>query len=335
MPSLSHFSQELSQNPKQLGDGIDSSTGLVRCSKTDREDLPDLNITIFADLLTVTKQPVNRTEMAHGSGNGRTERPITRFTRKSRANMMRKMGKIRNLGKLWFITLTYPDSVAFNSGFDQTTFKRDLSAMRKRIARKFADAWGIWRLEPQTRKSGENLGKVAPHFHLMLMQTNINHKELYTWVTTAWYEVAHRDDEHLGRAATNVKPCAGRRHAYYYMSKYVSKEIEEAARTDENGELIEWGRWWGTFGNLDTSPGYQFTISAEDYIQLRRMAKSWMQSHGMKYAPKVTANSPLLGVSCFGLGDNEQTDHRPEGMPLIWKMLFFIFNQEVNNAMVH
>lgn len=91
---------------------------------------------------------------------------ITGFSRTSRRRMLLFLARVRlaedNLPL--FGTTTYPDI------FPEETakFKRDLQAFLHRLKRRFPDGGILWRLEFKRRKSGENVGKLAPHFHWLL-----------------------------------------------------------------------------------------------------------------------------------------------------------------------
>lgn len=91
---------------------------------------------------------------------------INTFSRRSRRRMMLFLGKVRMDGKHLplFGTTTYPDMFPE----DAAKFKRDLQAFLHRLKRRFPEGGILWRLEFKRRKSGENVGKVAPHFHWFL-----------------------------------------------------------------------------------------------------------------------------------------------------------------------
>jgi hypothetical protein len=67
------------------------------------------------------------------------------------------------------VTLTLPDDVYYPvvSEF-AVRAKRWLDAFFKRLSRACPTAAGFWRIEWQDRKSGEHVGKLFPHFHLLL-----------------------------------------------------------------------------------------------------------------------------------------------------------------------
>jgi hypothetical protein len=91
---------------------------------------------------------------------------INTFSRRSRRRMMLLLAKVR-LGEdnlPLFGTTTYPDMFPE----DAANFKRDLQAFLHRPKRRFPDGGILWRLEFKRRRSGENAGKIAPHFHWFL-----------------------------------------------------------------------------------------------------------------------------------------------------------------------
>jgi hypothetical protein len=91
---------------------------------------------------------------------------IATFSRASRRRMMLFLAKVRLAEDSLplFGTTTYPDMFPE----DAAKFKRDLQAFLHRLKRRFPEAGILWRLEFKQRKSGENIGKLAPHFHWLL-----------------------------------------------------------------------------------------------------------------------------------------------------------------------
>ena len=91
---------------------------------------------------------------------------ITGFSRTSRRRMMLFLAKVRLTEDSLplFGTTTYPDIFPEEAA----KFKRDLQAFLHRLKRRFPDGGILWRLEFKRRKSGENVGKIAPHFHWLL-----------------------------------------------------------------------------------------------------------------------------------------------------------------------
>jgi hypothetical protein len=89
---------------------------------------------------------------------------ITRFSDSSRRRMLDFMAKIDSALVPLFVTLTYPDHFPIY----HETFKTHLDLLGQRIRRRWPEAFIIWKLEFKVRQSGENKGKLAPHYHLFV-----------------------------------------------------------------------------------------------------------------------------------------------------------------------
>lgn len=89
---------------------------------------------------------------------------VTEFTAASRRRMLDFMAKIDNTLIPLFVTLTYPD----NFPAYHETFKSHLDLLGQRIRRRWPEAFIVWKLEFKERQSGENKGKLAPHYHLFV-----------------------------------------------------------------------------------------------------------------------------------------------------------------------
>jgi hypothetical protein len=74
------------------------------------------------------------------------------------------LASVRTTAAPWFVTLTYPDTFPAY----RADYKRDLELFAKRLEHRFPGMAIIWKLEFKHRKSGENAGKLAPHYHLFL-----------------------------------------------------------------------------------------------------------------------------------------------------------------------
>jgi len=100
-----------------------------------------------------------------GEQNGGGKRGIiTRFSEASRRRLMRALAKTRRDLLPVFVTLTYPD----NFPGDPAVWKEHLKIWLKRLKREHPKAAGFWKLELKARKSGQSVGQVAPHFHLLM-----------------------------------------------------------------------------------------------------------------------------------------------------------------------
>lgn len=205
---------------------------------------------------------------------------IIEFTKKSRLRMMRELSKVRRDKMPVFITLTYPAEWEL----DSKLWKRHLDNFLKRLFRKYPNAAGVWKLEPQKRG--------APHFHLLVWnlfdsdqrQAYLNGKilsagairvvkecEFQNWLSEAWYQVVGSGDEKHLRAGTRVEPIKSSQGVMFYASKYIGKEV----LPDNWGYT---GRWWGIF-RRDNLPYGEFVSvlvspeKAQEFIRyMRRFA---------------------------------------------------------------
>jgi hypothetical protein len=90
---------------------------------------------------------------------------IKAFSHKSRRKLMRLLGQTKREELPIFVTLTYPDDKA------ETTIEEQRDVLRswwQRVEREHPGAGAIWKREWKQRKSGNNLGKVVPHFHFLI-----------------------------------------------------------------------------------------------------------------------------------------------------------------------
>lgn len=174
------------------------------------------------------------------SGGGRRGK-VKGFSRGSRRRLQRMMATVEKKNLPVFATLTYPDQ--FPS--DLETWNVHLERLRARLTRK---GWGcIWRREFQTRKSGVNVGRVAPHYHLLIWGATC--KEIRSYLPGAWWEVCGRlCDAHL-LAGTRVEVIRTWGGVAGYVSKYMAKE--EQLPQLEDAQTI--GRFWGVI-NRDVIP---------------------------------------------------------------------------------
>jgi len=166
---------------------------------------------------------------------------VKSFSRGSRRRLQRLMATIERDKLPIFVTLTYPDEFPGSA----QTWAVHLERFRSRLKRK---GWGcIWRREFQTRKSGTNVGKVAPHYHLLVW--GASYKELKTYLARAWWECCDRIcPEHLA-AGTRVEVIRTWGGVAGYVSKYMAK-TEVLPGLDGVESL---GRFWGVI-NRDAIP---------------------------------------------------------------------------------
>lgn len=105
-----------------------------------------------------------RRETGRVAGSGGKRSTCKVFSKGARWRFMQRLAMTRTTQIPLFVTLTYPDQFPA----DRHVWKRDLDVFLKRLRRLHPNAAGFWRLELKERLSGENAGKIAPHFHLLL-----------------------------------------------------------------------------------------------------------------------------------------------------------------------
>jgi hypothetical protein len=277
-----------------------------------------VNVTVYADRLQCRggKTPLRdetSTQPRENAARGR----ISRFSWRSRYRLLKRLAEVRNVDGALFITLTYPDLFPE----DPEVWKRDLAALRKRLARLCPGAGGIWRMERVRRKSGDSAGKLAPHFHLMVFGVDRRPEVFRRWLRIVWYRIAHRGDVHCGRAAVQCDPVRSRRHAVYYLAKYMAKPDADDAPLFADGEAVYVGRYWGMFGNVDIAVALVCVLSPRQWVRLRRYVVRWLAAQNWGLARRLKRAPPHYGCNVFRLGDLSGAAGDGVGVPTILKML--------------
>lgn len=89
---------------------------------------------------------------------------VESFTPASRRRFMNLLTKVRSDSIPLLVTLTYPDEFPLY----HQDYKRHLDLLGRRLLRHCPGASIIWKLEFKERRSGQNKGKIAPHYHLFI-----------------------------------------------------------------------------------------------------------------------------------------------------------------------
>jgi len=159
-----------------------------------------------------------------------------------------------------FLTLTYPDSFPDTA----SRWKRDLDTFFKRLDRAYPAVASVWKMELKARKSGNSVGLVAPHFHLLAYSPAPLEKAAFrAWLSRAWYDVVgSNDDKHL-RAGTQARAVYGSvSKLMSYCAKYLAKEFDSETET---------GRVWGEVKELPRGEVYVFHVDCVEFLRrLRR-----------------------------------------------------------------
>ena len=133
------------------------------------------------------------------------------------------------------VTLTYPDERRERSyrerSQDRYLFHRYIE---KYLGRKVAM---LWRCEWKVRKSGRDVGKLAPHIHMIYIGVKyIDQKKIRQW----WRTIL----DVQGPLATDVRAAKDGEHAGRYVAKYVAKK-DEVTLDDVAYHNNPAGRSWG------------------------------------------------------------------------------------------
>jgi len=224
----------------------------------------------------------------HHTGGGIRGR-VSGFSRQSRKRLLDLLNQIKRdeLQSGLFVTLTYPD--LFSD--EPARWHRDLDAFLKRLKRAYPGAVCIWRLEFKERLSGVNVGKIAPHFHIVAL--GIPRLSL-RWLSRSWYEIVSSGDEKHLLAGTQAQRIRHRRGILYYCSKYMAKE---ATSPD-----FWTGRVWGVVGReLLAVVLVTYDLTWRQFYRLRRVLRSWLEK---KTGRKAWAKLRGQGLTAY-LADDE------------------------------
>lgn len=205
-----------------------------RCGRqiAEPEDIETITLAYQGKLLTLERRlRCDQPKLKTKRGN------VTTFSRKSRLKLLKLIATV-DWGKIpnsLFMTLTYPDKV------DWTTCKA--RNKHKYLMMRFVEKHlgrpvkGVWRIEWKPRKSGECVGMIAPHYHLLLLgEVWIPWRKIREW----WLKAIAWDKT----VSTHVRRCQSAKKAALYVSKYVAK-VDRHLNLDNGPYLNTRGRHWG------------------------------------------------------------------------------------------
>lgn len=180
--------------PVPGGAGLGTAAGLLNGHISSPDvfnpfDKGHIEVCAGAGLIKVVKQKRDEIIPENSKKNQKKRGQVRDFSRASRRRMMQFLAKVRLDGLLpLFGTTTYPDIFPE----DAQKFKRDLQTLIERLKRRFPLVGLLWRLEFKKRKSGVNVGKIAPHFHWLLW--NVPCKFDFKAETGKWAKVSQAKD---------------------------------------------------------------------------------------------------------------------------------------------
>lgn len=139
----------------------------------------------------------------------------------------------------------------------------------------------IWRLELQQRKTGENMGKIAPHYHVFLYGISFNDEfdlnEFRQWLSLSWFQIVDSKDEKHLRAGTNCTFMRSWKGSMAYAAKYMTKfnEIDD----------VDIGRHWGVYfrKNLPEAQVVELDITDEQATRIIRMYRKFANIKARSY----------------------------------------------------
>jgi hypothetical protein len=208
-------------------------------------------VTLWEGANLVTAE-MGKLQGGKGKSHEWTRGEIKAFTKASRRRVLRLVATLKRTEISCFATLTYPDDFERNP----RKVKNHLEQFTKRLLRKFPNAIVLWRMEPKVRKSGNNAGEIAPHFHLLIW--NVDYALLRQWIPENWYQVVGSGDERHLHAGTNVERVRSSRGVMFYTAKYICKS--------DSYIMPGWGRYWGVVNRdlLKTIQGKRTVIEIDD-----------------------------------------------------------------------
>lgn len=220
--------------------------------------------------------------------NGNRRQAVTRFSENSRRRLMRKLATVKTGELPCFVTLTYPDSWTYHD--DPHMWKTTLKRFEARFRRRFEAGAYLWRLEVVPRKSGERLGELSPHYHLLVF--GVSYAQLREFVPVAWYEAVGTGDEKHLQAGVQVARVHSRRGVMAYASKAVGRTMGAEMGKTVQAQAGRVGRWWG----VAMRENFEAVVSAvkaldlteQEAVQLLRAFRRLSKVRGRDY-PSLTA----------------------------------------------
>ena len=216
---------------------------------------------------------------------------ITEFSKKSRNNMMKMTGKIKDESyfEYWF-TLTFADDCM--QGLSEADIMKkatySLNRLQKYIKRHFPSFWGIWKKEIQRRKSGLLKGVAIPHYHITCKidgYTKEQYEDTMVNILVKWVQITGTKDIDAYKVALDKRSRSFLDNpiiAQKYISKYITKV--------EN-DMIDYsiGRCWGiinkelTLLNTVHSPQKE-KLKGKEKSQVLRWIRRMVKNESLKKA---------------------------------------------------
>jgi len=236
------------------------------------ERLPNICLWTKAALMRLETSGYSITGAGVAAGGGERGR-VYGLSSASASRLRVRLATIRRDVPFQFATLTYSDDYLPNVK-DYSVWKKNLDTFGKAFLRAFPGGSFVWRLEFQDRKSGDNIGTVFPHFHLLVWGAASS--DFRGWLSRTWNRVCKLGKDHL-LAGTNVRDVKSLDGAAVsaYVSKYVAKKALKDGYEAQNRLT---GRCWGIVGRvnlpIDTDP-VMVRLDAWQAVELQRYARRY------------------------------------------------------------
>lgn len=163
---------------------------------------------------------------------------IRGFSKQSKRRLLTYLNSIdyTRTGPSLFVTLTHPDDVDVRK---HRLRRNHRNLFVKTLERALGKKLGIiWRQEWIARKSGIHLGKMMPHYHLLVFGVKYIASEL---INSCWRNALKMGD---GPLAIDIREVTGEQGVIKYIAKYLAKNpsLDIGSYLDKTVTL---GRFWG------------------------------------------------------------------------------------------
>lgn len=225
--------------------------------------------------------------------------PITDFTRASQQRFQRAVSMWEPVGKILFVTLTYPRSWP-----DPETRRAQFKRFRERMLKDLPHVAGCWKLEYQRRG--------APHYHWVIQTGSEcpDPKKYQQWVQKTW-------DSCIGaHGICRVEVPRSDKKAKFYLTKEMGKMVQssKAERLKCDNVIEHVGRFWGWHNRKELQQvGDYFTLPSEMALLVRSAIQSFVLD-GMERDGVITKG--VDGVHRF---NRDQREVDPDMLPS-WRM---------------
>lgn len=162
---------------------------------------------------------------------------ISFFSRAARFRMLQWINKVdwRRVRSGIFCTLTYPPERVHYDRHRRNAERKEFVRLIEKITCKKIGL--LWRVEWLPRKSGSEIGKIAPHMHCIIPSVPTIRKKV---VRGLWADAIRFD----GWVSVDWKRMPAQQGVAMYIAKYCSK-VEDVNELDIPSSVENLGKHWG------------------------------------------------------------------------------------------